>query len=142
VPFTEREQRNAYMRQYMKDWYDRRHAEAVEALGGRCAKCPIADDVEFDHIDPATKTMTIARMWTASEERFRVELAKCQLLCQMHHLEKTLAERDQRSARVTHGTVSSYRYCGPPKCEPCKAAKREAATKARAGNSVGRVADS
>lgn len=139
----DREAYNEYMRQYMKDWYDRRHAEAVAALGGHCARCPETEDLQFDHVDPATKSMTIARMWTASEERFLAELAKCQLLCTSHHLEKTLAERGQRSARGTHGSVSAYRYCGPPKCEACKAAVRATPSyKARAGNSIGRVPSS
>lgn len=129
---------NAYMRQYMKDWYDRRHAEAVMALGGHCVRCPETEGLQFDHIDPVTKSMTIAKMWTASEEKFQAELRKCQLLCAPHHLEKTLSERGQRSARGTHGTVSAYAYCEPPKCEKCKAAKRATPSyKSRAANSVG-----
>lgn len=135
-----RERYNAYMRQYMKDWYDRRHAEAVTILGGHCAVCPESEDLQFDHVDPSNKTMTIAKMWTASEGKFQAELIKCQLLCTHHHLEKTLAERNQRSARGTHGTVSSYRYCGLPKCDLCKAAKRNSPSSA--GNSIGRVSDS
>jgi hypothetical protein len=142
----DREHYNSYMRGYMKAWYDRRHTEAIEKLGGHCAKCPITDGLQFDHIDPATKTMTIAKMWTASEVRFQAELAKCQLLCPPHHLEKSLAERNQRSARGTHGTVSAYVYCGPPKCEACKAAKRACPsykTRKRAPvTQPGRVADS
>lgn len=108
----------------MKRWYDRRHAEAIETLGGHCAWCPATEGLQFDHIDPSTKTMTIAKMWTASEARFQAELVKCQLLCGPHHQEKSLAERGQKPARGTHGTLSAYRYCGPPKCELCKAAKR------------------
>lgn len=117
------------MATYMKERYDRRHAQAVAQLGGHCARCPVTVNLEFDHIDPSTKTMTIAKMWTASEVRFQQELAKCQLLCREHHLEKTLAERGQASARGTHGTISAYRYCGPPKCDACKAAKRAAQRK-------------
>lgn len=30
------------------------------------------------------------------------------------------------TAKGTHGTISAYRYCGPPKCEECKRAKRDA----------------
>lgn len=114
------------MAAYMKGWYDRRHAEAIEALGGYCSHpgCDVVENLQFDHVDPETKTMTIARMWTASEKRFQAELRKCQLLCQLHHLEKTLAERGQKPGRGTHGTATAYRYCGPPKCEACKAAKR------------------
>jgi hypothetical protein len=141
-----REGYNAYNRAFMKAWYDRRHAEAVAALGGHCAHpgCRLTEDLQFDHIDPKTKTMTIAKMWTASEERFQAELAKCQLLCGPHHLEKTLAERGQQAAPGTHGTVTAYRYCGPPKCEACKAAKRATPSyqQARAANSIGRVPSS
>lgn len=128
---------NARMAAYMKAWYDRRHAEAVAALGGHCARCLETENLEFDHINPATKCMTIAKMWTASEVRFQAELKKCQLLCRPHHLEKSLEERGQKPARGTHGTLSAYRYCGPPKCEDCKAAKRGSAAERRAANSIG-----
>lgn len=131
---------NEYMRQYMKDWYDRRHAEATAQLGGCCAACGATENLEFDHIDPASKTMTIARMWTASEVRFQAELAKCQLLCKPCHFEKTLRDRGFTAAKGTHGTLSAYRYCGPPKCEDCKRAKREYFTQwkaQRAANSIG-----
>ena len=137
-----REAYNAYMAAYMKTWYDRRHAEATETLGGQCSYpgCDKTEDLQFDHIDPATKSMTIAKMWTASETKFQAELAKCQLLCPSHHLEKTLAEKGQKSARGTHGTITAYRWCGPPKCEACKAAKRTAPSyqkrRSRAANSM------
>lgn len=80
-------------------------------------------------------------MWTASEARFKAELAKCQLLCKPHHLEKTLRERGFKPAKGTHGTLSAYKSCGPPKCEECKKAKRdyqrEYKQKARAASSIG-----
>ena len=120
--------RNEYMRNYMKDWYNRRHAEAITKLGGRCAKCGSTRRLEIDHKDPATvdRRMRGGRggMWTASEERFQAELAKCQLLCHDCHVAKTLEDRGFKAAKGTHGTLSAYQYCGPPKCEECKAAKR------------------
>jgi hypothetical protein len=141
----DREHYNTYMAAYMKTWYDRRRAEAIEKLGGHCTHpgCNVTEGLQFDHIDPATKIMNVAEMWTASEERFQAELEKCQLRCVPHHLEKTLAERNQKSARNSHGTVSAYRYCGPPKCGSCKAAKRATPSyQARAANSIGRVPSS
>jgi hypothetical protein len=106
------------MRQYMKDWYDRRHAQAIEQLGGKCVRCGAVKDLQFDHVDPATKTMTIAKTWTASEERFQAELAKCQLLCFPHHKEKTRAEQS-----VPHGGgVSGKSKCS---CALCKQKKAE-----------------
>jgi 5-methylcytosine-specific restriction endonuclease McrA len=120
-----REKYNARMAAYMKSWYDRRRAGAVAALGGHCARCPETEGLEFDHVNPATKTMNISKMWTAPEEKFQFELAKCQLLCRPHHIEKTLNDRGLKAARGTHGTLAAYRYCGPPKCEECKAVKHD-----------------
>jgi hypothetical protein len=136
-----REQRNAYMAAYMKAWYDRRRAEAIAKLGGQCVRCGTTENLEIDHKDPATvdRRMRQGRggMWTASEERFQAELAKCQLLCHSCHRSKTLEDRGFKPAKGTHGTLSAYRYCGPPKCEECKAAKREYAQQRRAANSTG-----
>jgi hypothetical protein len=141
-----REQYNAYMAAYMKSWYDRRHAEAVEKLGGRCSQCGSTERLEIDHKDPKTADQRMRRgrggMWTASEERFQAELAKCQLLCHDCHVDKTIRERGFTPAKGTHGTLSAYRYCGPPKCEECKKAKREYARDKRAANSIGRVSGS
>ncbi len=112
-----REARNAYMRQYMKSWYDRRHAQAIEQLGGKCTWCGSTGNLQFDHIDPVTKTMTIAKMWTASELRFQAELMKCQLLCELHHKEKTREE-----ISVPHGGgVSGKRNCPCMLCKHKKA---------------------
>lgn len=135
------------MAAYMKARYEQRRASAVAALGGHCARCPETDDLQFDHIDPSTKTMTIAKMWSASETRFQAELRKCQLLCVPHHLEKTLAERglNDVKAQGAHGTESAARYCGPPRCEDCKRAHREHVAKwraTRAASSTARAADS
>ena len=117
-----REEYNAYMAKYMKDWYDRRHAYAIEKLGGKCVKCGSTDRLEIDHIDRTTVDRRMRRgrgnMWTASEERFQAELAKCQLLCHEHHLEKTKSEFS-----VPHGGgVSGKKNCP---CVPCKQKKAE-----------------
>lgn len=135
------------MAAYMKARYEHRRATAVAALGGHCAKCPNTERLEFDHIDPATKSMTIAKMWTASEVRFQAELRKCQLLCVRHHLEKTLSERGfaEVKGRGVHGTLSAARYCGPPRCDACRLAHREYVAVWRAsgaGSTSGRAADS
>jgi hypothetical protein len=105
-------------RQYMRRKYEDRKREAQDHLGGRCVVRSTEVDLEFDHIDPGTKSFTItdrldSAPWTVIEE----ELQKCQLLCAPHHLVKTTGGRD---ARRQHGTLSSYRYC---KCAPCRAAK-------------------
>lgn len=129
-----REGYNARMAAYMKIRYEQRRAEAVAALGGHCAQCLETEDLQFDHIDPATKTMTIAKMWTASEIRFQAELAKCQLLCVSHHRKKTFGERGftEVKGQDIHGTLSAARYCRSPRCEECKRACREYVARWRA----------
>jgi hypothetical protein len=106
------------LRLYMRSKYDSRKKRAIEYLGGRCVVCGTVDHLEFDHIDPLHKSFTITRQLSSSPwEVIISELDKCQLLCQAHHLEKTVGDKD---AKNSHGTLSSYRYC---KCEVCKAAK-------------------
>lgn len=115
---------NSYMRVYMAERYARRKAAALKQLGGKCAKCPSTEALQFDHIDPAEKGWTITKFLAgASEARLQEELKKCQLLCGGCHQEKTLKDLGQENAKEVHGTLSSYRYC---KCELCRKAKREA----------------
>lgn len=73
--------------------YERRKAEAIRSLGGRCAHCGSTHALEFDHIDPVAKLFTIARKLAGvSDARLQEELAKCQLLCFDCHLVKTKSE--------------------------------------------------
>ena len=61
---------NAYMRVYIGERYHRRRKEAIEKLGGKCAKCGSAENLQFDHIDRKTKTAAIGKIWTYKVERF------------------------------------------------------------------------
>jgi hypothetical protein len=112
---------NEYMKNYVAERQHRRMTEAIVLLGGKCVVCGSIDNLEIDHIDPTTKTFTIAkRAAGASEVVFQAELLKCQILCDVCHIEKTILERGQLPARGRHGTISTYRYC---KCDECRAAK-------------------
>ena len=66
----------------------RNRQEAVEAAGGKCVKCPSTEKLQFDHIDPKQKVNH--RIWTWSPARRAAELAKCQLLCEPCHIQKTI----------------------------------------------------
>lgn len=123
---------NEYHRQYNNERYQLWRQKQIDKLGGKCVICSSTEELEFDHIDRETKEFDIGKGWALSQEIVDKELAKCQLLCNTHHTEKSVLERGQTLARGTHGTISSYRYCGPPKCEECKAAKREVMRKWRA----------
>lgn len=67
--------------------------KAKELLGGVCVVCGIQEALDFDHVDPSTKLFRIANGWRYSEELFWAEVAKCQLLCRPHHIEKSLREK-------------------------------------------------
>ncbi|MEX0755880.1 MAG: hypothetical protein WD739_09460 [Actinomycetota bacterium] len=80
--------------------YERRKADAVAYLGGRCAVCGTTESLEFDHVDPTTKAFGISanlsRRWTM----VLVELKKCQLLCKRHHHDKSASENQRWAGHV------------------------------------------
>jgi hypothetical protein len=106
------------MRKYLAERYQSRKAEGVVKLGGKCAGCGTTENLEFDHVDRADKTKSIAKLMIGSLENFRKELEKCQLLCSSCHQRKTSSEMS-----VPHGGGKSGRKnC---KCRPCKNRKNE-----------------
>lgn len=109
---------NAYMATYMKRRYHARRAQAINQLGGRCVRCGATERLELDHIDRTTKTLDLGGMWSVSEDRYRAELSKCQLLCHDCHKAKSISERS-----VEHGAGASGKRNCP--CDPCRARKRE-----------------
>lgn len=113
---------NEYMNNYMKERWRKRRLLAIEKLGGECKECKSKENLQFDHINPSSKTETVAKMSSMSEEKFWNEVNKCQLLCLKCHQAKTLIDLNQSDARNTHGTLSSYRHC---RCELCKKAKSD-----------------
>lgn len=80
------------MNTYMKDRWKKRRRRAIKHLGEKCAICGNLESLEFDHIDPITKTYTIARASSLSEKIFWEEVNKCQLLCKPCHNAKTKTE--------------------------------------------------
>jgi hypothetical protein len=67
--------------------------EMVALLGGACVLCgydkhPAA--LDFDHIDPKTKTKGVAQLlMSRSREKIIEEVRKCRLLCANCHREET-----------------------------------------------------
>ena len=112
------------MRAYRLRRQPERKVQAIAYLGGQCAHCGAVENLQFDHIVPSLKSFDVLTVgYSLSWERLRIELDKCQLLCVACHITKSVTERGQQLARGTHGTLSAYRHCGPPKCDECKAAK-------------------
>lgn len=83
---------------------------------GPCATCGGAENLEVDHIDPATKTAS--NLWAWSQVRRADELAKCQVLCRDCHKAKSATER---SKPLVHGTYAGYDTKGC-KCQFCREA--------------------
>lgn len=108
----------------------RRNAYIV-LLGGKCVRCGSIEDLEFDHVDPSTKT--VRYIWSLSKARLDAEMSLLQLLCVPCHIQKTKAEFDQyhrprlnpvsqyKALSVIHGTHRG-RYQYNCRCEPCHVA--------------------
>lgn len=91
---------NEYMRVYMNKRYAERNQRALEVLGSKCWVCGSTDELEFDHIDPKTKSFGIkyaSQNWDLILE----ELKKCQLLCHDCHVEKS--KEDQKVWNAENG---------------------------------------
>ena len=54
---------------------------AIEELGGKCIICGTTENLEFNHIDPITKTEEAS---TKCGLRHK-EYLKCELMCKEHH---------------------------------------------------------
>lgn len=100
MPLKDKEAYKAYMKDYMlKRWHKRRHT-AIEKLGGLCVHCGTTDNLQFDHIDPALKSFSVSKWSSASEKKWQAEIEKCQLLCEMCHIEKSRHEISAMKRKV------------------------------------------
>lgn len=111
------------MRQYQREWIKQRRVAWLRA-NGPCARCGSTQDLEVDHVDPTTKDPLLRKgtsLWSWSEERRAVELAKCQVLCGSCHQTKT---RLENTRPVVHGRVTTYDKRGC-RCDLCRAVKSQ-----------------
>lgn len=110
-----------YMRDYVRRARAERRAKLLALLGGRCTVCGSTDDLEFDHINPATKSFTISGNEQYGWDKIVGEVAKCQLLCDGCHEKKTAVDLGFRIR--AHGSPSMYRHHGC-RCATCVAGWR------------------
>lgn len=116
-------------REYQRKWVAKRRQDWIDSQGGCCAMCGSTDRLEVDHIDRSTKKYNPAGIWSRSAVVREAELAKCQVLCYEHHLEKSIAEGPEWKGVAEHGTHSMYTQgC---RCEECKLGHRELAREYR-----------
>lgn len=111
-------------RKYFRDRYKDRRKVLLGLLGDKCVKCGSTVDLQFDHIDPTTKTMDIGRRMTYSIYTVGKEVQLCQLLCKQCHEIKSVIDGGHKLMRGSniHGTHTSYQYyC---RCYVCVLAKK------------------
>lgn len=115
----DRDEYNAYMREYMLQRYHERMDYARRRYNNTCYLCGArGEDVVLNlhHVFPEEKLFTLSRLWSVSLNRFLHELEKCRLLCEACHI-------GEHASKAKHGTVQRYwRGC---KCSPCKKAYAE-----------------
>lgn len=117
-------------REYQRRWVAKRRQDWIDSQGGCCAKCGSVDRLEVDHIDRSTKKYRPADIWSRSAKVREEELAKCQVLCYDHHLEKSISEGPEWKGVAEHGTHSMYAQgC---RCADCKSAHTALAKEYRA----------
>ena len=101
---------------------EKRRIELKTRLGGKCVDCGTTQDLDFDHIDPKTKTIEISNaIANHKSEIADKELEKCQLLCRSCHIKKT---QDIDGLKAEHGSLTMYSHhkC---RCDPCRLAWNE-----------------
>ena len=86
--------REIQQRRRTKQQEVRKRLQAI--IGSKCCRCGIDDFrlLDFDHIDPHTKTMNISQQLHRSFDELELEVRKCQLLCANCHRLKTLEQRE------------------------------------------------
>jgi hypothetical protein len=84
----------------------------IEKMGGKCIECGCKEALEFDHIDPSTKSFNIAAGYTKPKEILLEEVAKCQLLCNKCHVEKTKKDSKFRPKSCAGGRPLKYKNLG------------------------------
>jgi 5-methylcytosine-specific restriction endonuclease McrA len=118
-----KEQHNAYMREYLKQYTRARRQAWIESQGNCCNYCGITGvPFDIDHINRADKNINIAGNWTRKKSLIEAELAKCQVLCKPCHRDKTRSETF--IANPDHGTHVMYRHRAC-RCDECKAWKSQ-----------------
>lgn len=80
-------------REYQLRWINERRDSWLKE-NGPCAKCKTWINLQVDHIDPKLKAMEPAAIWSRKEEVRNKELAKCQVLCEDCHKEKTKENKE------------------------------------------------
>lgn len=104
----------AKQKEYQRTWMARRREAFFKDKS--CVICGTKLDLELDHIDPGQKVSH--NIWSWNEDRRSKELAKCQVLCETHHAEKSKTEcargESNGMAKLTEEAVREIRTSKDP----------------------------
>lgn len=101
-------------REYERELYRQRREEYLSDKS--CVMCTATDNLQVDHIDPTQKVTH--RIWLWGAERRAAELAKCQVLCQPCHRDKTTTQTYGDTPE--HGSSGYRKGC---RCIICRSAE-------------------
>jgi hypothetical protein len=73
---------------YQREWMRKRRLDWINE-NGPCVDCGTWEGLEIDHLDPSLKEIHIGAIWSRRKEVRDLELAKCVVRCQGHHLDKS-----------------------------------------------------
>jgi len=106
-------------REYQSSWINARRARFF--FDKECFRCGGKDNLELHHRDPTKKESH--RIWSWSEEKRKVEIAKCDVLCHKCHVKA-------HTKTPTHGTLNRYKHwkC---RCALCRRANAASIRKYR-----------
>lgn len=82
--------------------------------GKACVDCGSVSVLQLDHVDPSIKVAH--KVWSWTQARRDVELAKCVVRCRPCHQAKTFSQMFEPRR---HGTTRMYVH-GGCRCQPCK----------------------
>jgi hypothetical protein len=109
MPYKDRDKQNEYQRERLRK---RRELFLSDKV---CRICGSKDNLELDHID---RTLKVSHsVWSWSQGRRDLEIAKCQILCHNDHIDKTWSLDFKRAECGTHS-----KYTTGCRCLECKAA--------------------
>lgn len=74
-------QNNEYVKNKEKNIYKNLRENAISELGGKCVKCGSINNLEFNHIDPLTKTSEASGKTNFKKGEYK----KCELMCKTCH---------------------------------------------------------
>lgn len=92
----------------MVKYREARLAQARAYLGGCCVDCGTVEDLNFDHVDRATKVENVTKLADGSKKAFWAEVRKCVLRCVPCHKAKSSAGRENNQ-RFTADEVRTLR---------------------------------